>query len=91
MLVVPASSVAASWSRIREKHRPVLEVLLALPVTVVDDLDATRARAVGGLGRHRLDAHALLCAQDRGWPLVTGIATDYVGSDLDGVEIEQLP
>jgi hypothetical protein len=66
----------------------VLEVLLHLPVTVVDALDATRARAVGALGGDQSDAHALLCARDRGYPLVTA---RYTGIRPAGVEIDQLP
>ncbi|MFC4950841.1 hypothetical protein [Pseudonocardia sp. GCM10023141] len=91
VLAVPATSAAAAWSLLRDKHHPVLEVLLRLPATVIDELTASRARAVGGVGGDLADAHAVLCARDRGWPLVTGDAVRYAGMDLSGVEIEPLP
>lgn len=90
VLAIPATAAAAAWSQLAEKYHPVLEVLLQLPVTVVDDLTATRARAVGGVGGESLDAHAVLCARDRGWPLVTVDAARYAGTDLAGVDVEQL-
>lgn len=90
VLVVPSSAVAAAWSQPAEKDQPVLDVLLRLPTTVVDDLDAARARAVGAMGGDPPDAHALLCASDRGWPLVTGDASRYRDSPV-GIDIEPLP
>jgi len=74
-----------------EKDHQVLEVLLQLPVTVVDDLNIARARTIGAVGGEQIDAHALLCARERGWPLVTDGAARYSGLDTIGVEIEQLP
>lgn len=91
VLVIPSTAVAVAWSQLAEKHHPVLEVLLRLPVTVVDDLTATRACAVGGTGADLLDAHALLCAKERGWPLVTGDTTRYRRIASGVVEVEQLP
>jgi hypothetical protein len=91
VLVVPSTAIAAAWARLPDKDHPVLEVLLDLPVTVVDDLDATRARAVGALGGEQLDAHAVLCARDRGYPLVTADASRYTGTRSAGLEIDQLP
>ena len=60
------------------------------PVTVVDDLPAARAYAVGTLGGESRDAHAVACARDRGWPLVTAEAHRYAAHDR-GNEVEQLP
>lgn len=91
VLVVPSTAVAAAWARLPDKDHPVLDVLLNLPVTVVDGLDAIRARAVGVLGGELLDAHAALCARDRGYPLVTADAARYTGTRPAGVEIDQLP
>ncbi|MBP2364667.1 hypothetical protein [Pseudonocardia parietis] len=90
VLVVPSSAVAAAWTQLEEKDHLVLDVLLQLPVTVVDDLTAARARAVGTWGGDPLDAHALLCASDRGWPLVTGDAARYSVEVARGVELESL-
>lgn len=90
VLVVPSSAVAAAWTQLEGKDHLVLDVLLQLPVTVVDDLTAARARAVGAWGGGPVDAHALLCASDRGWPLVTGDAGRYSVELTRGVELEPL-
>ena len=90
VLVVPSTALGKAWATLaEEKDHDVLEVLLRLPVTLVDDLTGARARAIGELGGDQLDAHALLCARDRGWAVVTGDAARY--SVVDGVEIEPLP
>lgn len=91
VLVVPSTAIAAAWAQLPDKDHPVLEVLLNLPVTVVDALDAARARGVGAFGGDQLDAHALLCAHDRGYPLVTADAARYTGIRPPGVDIDQLP
>jgi predicted nucleic acid-binding protein len=91
VLTLPSTAVATAWSKLREKDHPVLEVLLHLPVSVTDDLTATRARAIGALGGEQVNAHALLCARERGWALVTADASRYSGVDLAGVEVEPLP
>jgi hypothetical protein len=90
VLAVPATAVAAAVAVLAEKDRAVLDVLLTLPVTVVDDLTAERAYAVGALGGEQLDAHAVACARDRGWPVVTAEAHRYAARD-GAVEVEQLP
>ncbi|OLT11686.1 hypothetical protein BJF78_26385 [Pseudonocardia sp. CNS-139] len=91
VLVLPSTAVAMAWAQVPEKDQAVLEVLLQLPVAVPDDLTAARARAVGEHGGEQLHAHALLCARERGWPLVTADAGRYADVDMAGVEIEQLP
>lgn len=91
VLAIPSSAIAVAWGELAEKDHPVLEVLLQLPVTVVDDLDRARAREVGAHGGDVIDTHALLCAAQRGWPLVTADATRYAAAAAAGVEIEQLP
>jgi hypothetical protein len=91
ILTLPSTAVASAWAKLREKDHPVLDVLLKLPVAITDDLTAARARAVGALGGDQLHAHALLCARERGWSLVTDDAGRYTGIDLAGVELEQLP
>jgi hypothetical protein len=48
--VVPSTAVAVAVTALAEKDRSVLYVLLALPVTVVDDLTGARPYAVGELG-----------------------------------------
>lgn len=90
VLVVPSTAAAAAVAELGEKDLPVLEVLLVLPVTVVDDLTLARARAVGHLGGDQLAAHVVACARDRGWPVVTAIADRY-HAHAGTVEVEQLP
>jgi hypothetical protein len=50
VLIVPSTAVAAAWAELAEEHRPVLDVLLHLPVAVIDNLAEARARAVGQFG-----------------------------------------
>jgi predicted nucleic acid-binding protein len=91
VLVLPSAAVAAAWSQLDAKYHPLLEVLLRLPNTVIDDLDADRARAVGQLEPGDLEAaHAVACAQRRGWPLVTTDATRYKEFNVE-VPAEELP
>jgi predicted nucleic acid-binding protein len=66
VLIVPSTAVAAAWTDLAEEYHPVLEVLPQLPVTVIDALDERRARTVGQLGGPQTDAHAIVCAQERG-------------------------
>jgi hypothetical protein len=73
-----------------EKDHPVLEVLLRLPVTVVENLDQSVAREVGARVGDVVDAHAVHSAARRGWSLVTADAARYSGTGTAGVEIEQL-
>jgi predicted nucleic acid-binding protein len=91
VLVLPSTAIAAAWAHLPDKDHPVLDVLLDLPVTVVDDLDAPRARAVGALGGDLPDAHVLRCAHDRGYPLITTDAARYAGIRPPGVDIDPLP
>ncbi len=67
----------------------MLEVLLRLPVTVVDVLDVDQARLIGALGGAQWEAHAVTCARARGWPLVTADVARY--ARFGELEIEQLP
>jgi predicted nucleic acid-binding protein len=90
VLAVPSSAIAAAWGELTEKDHPVLEVLLRLPVTVVENLDQPAAREVGARVGDVVDAHAVHCAARRGWPLVTADAARYSGTGTAGVEIEQL-
>jgi hypothetical protein len=90
VLVVPSTAVAVAVAALAEKDRSVLDVLLALPVTVVDDLTGARAYAVGELGGDALQAHAVACARDRGWPVLTADVERYAGRRRV-VEVEQLP
>jgi hypothetical protein len=88
VLIVPSTATATAWAKLAGEHHPVLEVLLHLPVTVVDNLDESRARAVGQLGGPQADAHAIVCAQERGWPLLTAKPAQYAAYEHTGVALE---
>ena len=88
VLVVPSTAVAAAWTELTDDQRPVLDVVLNLPVTVIDNLDQARARAVGQLGGPQADAHAIACAQQRGWPLLTANPARYTRYEQTGVDLE---
>ena len=91
VLVVPSSAVVQAWAHLEDKDHPVLDVLLRLPVTVADDLTVARARSVGAWGGDPVNAHALLCASECGWPLITGDASCYTAGSTRGVDLEPLP
>ena len=90
VLIVPSTAAAAAWTELAEEYHPVLDVLLQLPVTVSDALDGRRARAVGQLGGPQADAHAIACAQERGWPLLTACPDHYTLYKHTGVNLELL-
>ncbi|MGQ0774789.1 MAG: hypothetical protein ACT4NY_10290 [Pseudonocardiales bacterium] len=90
VLVVPSSAVAAALAELADEHRPVLDVLLNLPVTVIDALDEARARIGGRIGGSQADAHAVACAQDRGWPLITAHPAQYTPYNQTGITLEPL-
>jgi predicted nucleic acid-binding protein len=92
VLVVPSTAVASAWAELAVEHRPVLDVLLRLPITVIDALNESRARTVGQLGGPQTDAHAIACAQERGWPLLTAHPDRYTPyQQVGGVDLEVLP
>lgn len=77
VLAVPATALARAVARVAERDQTALAVLLGLPVTVVDDLASQRAGEVGRLlaaaaAEDLALGHAVRCAGQRGWPLVTG-------------------
>ncbi|MGB6164157.1 MAG: hypothetical protein WCF33_01735 [Pseudonocardiaceae bacterium] len=79
-------AAAAVWTAVEESI-----VLLQLPVTVIDALGETRARAIGQLGGTQTDAPAIACAQERGWPLITAHPDHYTRYQQTGVDLEPLP
>lgn len=95
VLVVPATALARSAATVGERDRPALTVLLDLPVTVVDNLVRQRANEVGQLlaavGADDLAlGHAVRCARQRGWPLVTADKAAARRLD-DRVDVRELP
>jgi hypothetical protein len=97
VLTIPSTALARASALIPPGHELGLDVLLGLPCTVVDVLDAVQARALGALlqqgGEPRGDiaaAHIVHCARRRGWPVVTSDHEPLL--TLDGsIEIENLP
>jgi hypothetical protein len=96
VLVVPGAALARAAALIPAGHQLGLDVLLGLPCTVVETLDVTQARAVGALlqqcGQPGCDvatAHVVLCAKQRGWPVVTN-DTGPLLALASSVEIESL-
>jgi hypothetical protein len=97
VLTIPSTALARASALIPPGHELGLDVLLGLPCTVVDALDAVQARALGALlqqgGEPRGDiaaAHIVHCARRRGWPVVTSDHEPLL--TLDGsIEIENLP
>ncbi len=85
VLLIPSSAVATAWSGLTEPQRAVLDVLLGLHVTVLDNLDVDRARVVGQLGGDPSTAHAIACAHARGWAVLTAEPDHYSDHDI-GVE-----
>lgn len=97
VLTIPPTALARAAALIPRGHELGLEVLLGLPCTVVDALDAVQARALGALlhqgGQPRGDiaaAHVVHCARRRGWPVVTSDPEPLLALD-SSIEIESLP
>jgi hypothetical protein len=97
VLAVPSAALTRACALIPRGHELGLDVLLGLPCTVVDPLDTAQARATGAIleqgGEPRGDiatAHVVHCAQQRGWPVVTGDPQPLLTLD-NSLEIESLP
>lgn len=78
VLLLPSATLARAAALVPAGHHLGLDVLLGLPCTIVDDLDAARARTVGAFlqerGQPGVDlaaAHLVQCARHREWPVVT--------------------
>ncbi|HKR49638.1 MAG TPA: hypothetical protein VJT72_08670 [Pseudonocardiaceae bacterium] len=90
VLIVPSTAVAAAWTELADEYHPMIDVLLHLPVTVIDVLDERQARTVGQLGGPQTDAHTIACAQERGWPVLTAHPDHYSPYKHAGVDLEPL-
>jgi hypothetical protein len=98
VLVIPAAALAAAWASIPASACEVLNVLLGLPVTIIEPIDQPTARNLGDILNSDpstgLDgAHAVHVAAARGgWPIVT--SEDKAGRLLildQCAEVELLP
>jgi hypothetical protein len=106
VLAIPAAALASAWARTPVEAHDALAVLLALPNTIVEPLDAHDAREVGRLlaanaspasassaesDPDRIRAgQVVACALRRGWPVVTGQARHLRRLHAE-VEVDELP
>jgi hypothetical protein len=96
VLAIPATSLTEAWAQADPASHDALEVLLGLPITVIDPLDAARAAPVGRLlaaapaaGELRA-GHVAHVARRRGWPVITATAAPLRRID-SGLDVEELP
>jgi len=96
VLAVPAAALAAAWPR-KRAEREVLNVLLSLPVTIIDPLDDDAASGMGALLATKtavapdvVAAHVAYSAHRRGWPVVT-TRPARLRALVPDLEIEDLP
>ena len=97
-LAVPTAALQDAWAGADVEDYPFLELVLGLPLTVIDSLDAVAAERSGILARdtHAANAwdagaaHAVLVARDRGWPVLTADPAPLRAVDV-AVPVELLP
>jgi hypothetical protein len=95
VLAVPSAALGRAWSLLEPEHHPALQVLLDLPITVIDELGPATAQESGLLlaesGHHDIVAGQVAAsARRRGWPAVTGEPGTLRKIDTT-VTIEELP
>jgi hypothetical protein len=96
VLAVPATALAAAWARTPLEAHDALAVLLALPNTVVEALDANEARQVGQLLAGAPDddrvraGQVVSCGLRRGWPVVSG-EPEHLRALDPRVDVDELP
>lgn len=97
-LAIPAAALQEAWAGAAVENHPFVDLLLGLPLTVVESLDATAAQRSGVLAHdvHAGDrwdagaAHAVLVAQDRDWAVLTADPVPLRAID-PAVPVELLP
>jgi hypothetical protein len=95
VLAVPSAALGRAWGMLEPEHHPALQVLLNLPITVIDELDPATAQESGLLlaesGHDDIVAGQVAAsARRRGWPAVTGEPGSLRKVDTT-VAIEELP
>ena len=104
VLSVPATALTEAWARSHSGDHDVLDVLLGLPITVIDPLDADEARLTGrllGASSEQVGAgedaavdvrtgHVVRTAQRRGWPVLTAVPEPLRRLDPE-LEVDELP
>jgi hypothetical protein len=97
-VAVPAAALQEAWAAAGQNDYPFLELLLDLPITVVDSLGAAAAEGSGVLAEdvHAAGAfnagaaHAVLVARERGWPVLSADPAPLRAID-PGLPVEVLP
>jgi hypothetical protein len=97
VLAVPAAALAEAWAQTSPKDHDVLNVLLSLPVVVVDALTADDARHSGAMlagegGPALVAAAHVVCRARvrRGWAIVTDRPGTLRALD-PAAEVDELP
>ncbi|MQA15686.1 MAG: hypothetical protein GEV09_16440 [Pseudonocardiaceae bacterium] len=95
VLAVPSSALTRVWAELDPVDHPALDVLLDLPITVIEELDRPAAREVGtllaGFDPAEVDlGQVLRCARRRGWPVVTTRSGTLRKLD-HAVQVEEMP
>ena len=95
VLAVPSAALGRAWALLEPEHHPALQVLLDLPITVIDELGTATAQESGLLlaasGHDDIVAGQVAAsARRRGWPAVTGDPGTLRKIDTT-VTIEELP
>ena len=95
VLAIPATSLAEAWAEANPEDHDAIEVLLGLPVTVVDPLEDAQTRPVGELlaGAPTAGVRAgqvTHVAHRRGWPVITA-APGQVRQIDPALDVEELP
>jgi hypothetical protein len=97
VLAVPTTALQDAWALLPRDARPLLEVVLGLPVTVVDPLTAETAQTAGVAGQDArggqyatTPAHVVHAALSRQWPVLTADPEPLEAINPE-VLIERLP
>ena len=95
ILALPAAALMEAWAGSPPESRPLLALLRALPVVVLEPLDGESAEAVGLLAAERGRpasgvAHAVHVARRRGWSVMTGDPAAVLALDPH-IGFESLP
>jgi hypothetical protein len=96
VLAIPATALAAAWARTPVQAHDALAVLIQLPNTIVEPLDADVAHDVGRLLASGASDDEVRAGQvvhsgiRRGWPVVSGEPALLRSLD-PRVEVDELP
>jgi hypothetical protein len=82
VLLIPSTCLGRAWTAIPDTGLPLLDLLLEMPVVVVDNLDSATARGLGHVLRSAsvpedlqpsllAEGHVVYAARTRGWRILT--------------------